>query len=117
MKTETIKVQIPDGWELVTEEVAEIKHWSYFIKNNGELIGVVYPRIELRKVEEWKQPDFLKPGWIAMDANGKWCWYGDEPSHHSNAWNVDDGGILYLGQINWTPPACDDWRKSKRRID
>ena len=111
MRQETIKVQIPDGWELVTEEI--VIHRGQ--REND--VSFAYPEIKLRKVEEWKQPDFLKPGWIAMDEDGSWWFYkNDEPRIHLHRWR-NNSRPNQIDDFNWTPPACNDWKKSKRRID
>jgi len=114
MRQETIKVQIPDGWELVTEEIRIGVGHAPCALAGGEV--AFYPKIAIRKVEEWKQPDFLKPGWIAMDEDGSWYWSVEEPIQNRSDWETS-GRNIYLAFTNWTPPACNDWKKSKRRIE
>jgi len=121
MKIVSIKVQIPDGWELACDEMRPPKKDEWYCFGNGDEPNRARNDFEsewvnVRKVEPWKQPEFLKPGWIAMDADGEWYWTGGEPRQCGDDWNAE-GGSIYLAFTNWTPPTCTDWKQSKRRIE
>lgn len=69
-------------------------------------------------VPDWTPPEFLKPGWVAMDANGSWNWHEAEPMQRSNYFEwTNSGRIMFLGLFNWSPPSCTDWTQSKHRIE
>lgn len=115
MKTATIKVQIPDGWELLEPDAVR----QHFTREVFPDLMNVYIPVQFGKVEEWKQPEFLKPGWIAMDEDGAWWWYEWEPvisSIRSTLWGSEHPKSN-LEFLKWTPPTCTDWKKSKRRIE
>lgn len=68
-------------------------------------------------VPNWTPPEFLKPGWVAMDANGAWRWHEKEPHPRQNYYEWDSAGAcVFLGHFIWTPPVCADWTQSKRRV-
>jgi hypothetical protein len=72
---------------------------------------------ETIKVNEvWTPPEWMKPGWISMNEDGSWYWSKNEPKQFHNNFAVI-GPHVCLDNINWTPPRCDDWRQSKRRIE
>jgi hypothetical protein len=124
MKEVSVKVQIPDGWEF--DELRLAKRGEKYLLLNGSIQVAQsddssffeVPKIIVRKIEPWKQPDFLKPGWIAMDEDGEWYWYIKEPFYSSdeNQWFSGDKVIL-MSEVNWTQPQCTDWKQSKRRIE
>jgi hypothetical protein len=126
MKTVSVKVKIPDGWELDCDELRLANRGEKYVLSDGTICtaqkddyGLLFvPKIIVRKIEPWKQPDFLKPGWIAMDENGEWYWYIKEPFYSSDEdqWFSGDNVIL-MSEVNWTPPKCTDWKQSKRRIE
>jgi len=112
-----VKFKISDGWELVdAEKVIEIEHPQWHV-NGSDVTHLV--RISCRKIEPWKQPEFLKPGWIAMNANGSWYWYEDVPVvvDSRSFWQGDGGRYCCLSGLNWTPPVCSDWLESRRKIN
>lgn len=66
----------------------------------------------------WKWPEWLTAPWIAMDRQGYWSCFGEEPHIDSlellwNGWQ--ETFLHYPGQFAFTPPPCTDWRESKRR--
>ena len=123
MAKQLVEIDILDGWEFV--RFGGVAEGEWFIDESDE-----YPRqatreiatlhIVIKKVVPWEPPAFLKPGWIAMDANGTWWWYeyeeGEEPTRGLCSWEFEGNNMDGLENFNWTPPQCDDWRKSKRRI-
>ena len=67
---------------------------------------------------KWTPQPWLKPGWIAQEQNGEWWWHADEPLIVCGSWE-NDVACLHLLQdaLDFTPPPCDDWKQSKRRIN
>lgn len=53
---------------------------------------------------------FMKEGWVAMDKNGEWYWYGEEIERDAQIWF---GGPDYvkIDDVFDIAPA-DDWTKS-----
>jgi hypothetical protein len=119
----TVKVEIPDGWELACDELRLPKAGEYYLTK--DLVMQAHydffscqKCVIVRRVEPWKQPDFLKPGWIAMDESGEWYWYTKEPfcSPDGNQW-FSGNSVILMSEVNWTPPQCSDWKQSKRIIE
>ena len=52
---------------------------------------------------EWAQ-------WAAMDADGEWWWYENEPEISHILWRHTNG-LLYCFNF----PPCTNWRESKRQ--
>jgi len=120
MQTVSVKVQIPDGWELACDEWRLPKAGEFYLAKDLVIeanYDLSQKHIIVRKIEPWKQPDFLNPGWIAMDENGDWFWFSNEPMLFSRCWDQCDCFIVELDCFNWTPPQCSDWKQSKRRIE
>ena len=120
----TITADVPDGYE-PTGEYRKPKAGEYInfsgIRHvtDGHLYGNDY--VILRPV--WKWPEFVKPGcWIAMDKNGNWAFYDEEPHitlNGGNEWLPRGAAFVMAGEVanffNFTPPPCTDWKLSKRQ--
>lgn len=56
----------------------------------------------------------LKSGWVAMDANGRWCWFSQKP-------NVDDRGWLWVGMVRFLDPfnikRVRKWKDSLIKVE
>lgn len=63
---------------------------------------------------------FMKNGWVAMDKNENWCWFGHKPVIHFgdiNKWlraDINDNWC-YIESFNITPVS--DWTKSLIKIE
>jgi hypothetical protein len=60
---------------------------------------------------------FMKPGWVAMDEDGSWCWYEKEPYIESSI----VGGYWQSNACEWIPACFDiapanDWTKSLIKV-
>lgn len=55
------------------------------------------------KAPEWAQ-------WAAMDCDGEWWWYENEPEISHILWRRTNG-LLYCFNF----PPCTNWRESKRQ--
>lgn len=55
------------------------------------------------KAPEWAQ-------WAAMDADGEWWWYENEPEISHILWRHTNG-LLYCFNF----PPCTNWKESKRQ--
>lgn len=117
MPTVSVKVQIPDGWELACDEMRCPKNGEWFLSHSGdpEQANIDFFNSRFPILRKWKQPEFLKPGWIAKDSNGLWYWFQNKPSLGSMQWE-SDFSACNLAAFKWTPPACD-WKQSKRMIE
>ena len=56
----------------------------------------------------------MRPGWVAMDANGLWFWYSKNPTRLTHNFNIKDGEIYKMLIFSIEP--VDDWKKSKRKV-
>ncbi len=58
----------------------------------------------------------LRPGHVAMDANGIWWWYEDEPIVDGNGWaqcdDLDLGELFCLNSAFKIAPFEGDWKNS-----
>ena len=55
----------------------------------------------------------FKPGFIAMDKNGKWNWYNKEPKLIDNCWLSQSGkgsNVINLDCFNFK--TYEDWKES-----
>lgn len=54
---------------------------------------------------DWKDaPEWAR--WLAMDANGFWWWYEEEPVASGKAWKPSDSGDCTRA---FTKPTKEDW--------
>lgn len=113
----TIEVDVPDGWEVVGYRKAQRdEHFAM----NGAVWQSVGETVEQHPiiVKAWQWPDWLK-GWIAMDEDGSWFWFENEPRQMNTGWGHEGGEYYRFGVVTdlagITPPPCTDWRQSKRR--
>lgn len=57
----------------------------------------------------------IRPGWVAMDKDGSWCWFCDKPI-------LDKKHKIWRGSQPWGWLSCydispvDDWTQSLRRV-
>lgn len=56
----------------------------------------------------------MRPGWVAMDKDGKWYWYEKSPEEELSYFNARYGSFALLKMFNISP--VDDWRKSLRKV-
>ena len=122
MKCE-IEVELPEDIAAMYEPVA-FRQWrsgdsflnSCNIVETAGDDGSAY-RLILR--EKWTPPTWLKAGWIAKDYNGAWFWYPTEPQLSMDEKMWCSRGAIHIdpNAFNFTPPSCDDFRQSKRRIN
>jgi hypothetical protein len=56
------------------------------------------------KKPSWKYAPFWAK-WLAMDADGVWCWYEFKPDAISKKWDIsEDGGVYAVAS-----DECSDW--------
>lgn len=120
-QTVTIEVDVPEGWEFDRFDMPKAgEHW---IDGAGMLhcAGFNYADTACVIVKKaWQWPAWLKAEWVAMDKDGEWWAYSNEPfCGKLPHWeNVDGGENACVSQLfSFTPPPCPctDWRQSKRR--
>ena len=86
------------------------------ILSGGDGHSTRSPRLIVRR--KWTPQPWLKPGWIAQEQNGEWFWHSDEPKIVDGEWHNDVAFLRLLQDaLDFTPPPCDDWKQSKRRIN
>jgi len=65
--------------------------------------------------EKWQWPEWLRASAVAMDGDGTWWAYSHIPrcNEVDNEW-IGSQFIVRLDAflMYWTPPVCEDWRKS-----
>lgn len=106
-----IVIPLPDGWELDCDtsdfrlQLSESKDRAW------------YPAISVRIRPVWQWPPWLKAKWIAMDGQGKWHGFGDQPAiqEAQKTWWGFPSFEIVSTMIDFTPPPCADWKTSKRR--
>lgn len=121
----TIEVDIPDGYEATGEfrlpdESREcwLSNFSAVCEPHGGRATVHGPRLILRK--KWQWPDWLKAPWIAMDKNGEWYAYKEQPDLMDGFVTWQSSGpashtLIDSGMFDFTPPECTDWKQSLRK--
>lgn len=70
-------------------------------------------------LEIYEATVYIKPGWVAMDKNGRWCWYKHKP--HTN----ESKGMWLRDEIEhpWCDLGCldiapvEDWTQSLIKIE
>lgn len=60
----------------------------------------------------------LKSGWVAMDEDGTWCWFSEEPSKGTTMW-LWEGDSMYstLEKVFSIRPFDGDWKDSLIKIE
>ena len=108
---------VPDGYEPVRFGMPNIGE-QYFANGDIAVATVsLSPRLIVRKT--WQPPAWLKPGWIAMDANGDWWWTASRPNFLQGSWiESNDEGMFGLcpPYVDFAPPPCTDPSQSLREI-
>lgn len=119
MPKQTVEVPVPEGWLIAAYRVPlEGEHYLH----DGEAVEALtdFTDDRLVLVADWRWPSWLKAGWIAMDKDGQWYAYNDEPVIDDAAeyWFADaDYGeaLIDPDMFRFDPPTCDDWRTSLRQ--
>lgn len=120
MATVSVKVNIPDGWELACETMRQVRKYEWYL-DNYEVKQWTYgfPIVDLRVIlrQAWQWPAWLRPEIvsIAMNKNSRWWGYSDvcqcdevgEWRTESQPWRLDPLNLSML-------PHVDDWRQSRR---
>ena len=104
IQTISINVDVPPG--------KEISHISEVVPLSGEPVT----ELIINFVDVWNWPDWLT-GWIAMDTDGEWHWFQEEPVIVDEGWNAQHNFGFSCRQLwpNLQMPSNNrDWRLSKR---
>ena len=86
--------------ENLKDEVRELRRELDEIKKQ---LTPAEPPIPWQLAPDWAQ-------WAAMDADGEWWWYENEPEISHILWRHTNG-LLYCFNF----PPCTNWRESKRQ--
>ncbi len=63
----------------------------------------------------WTPPDWIRAGWIAMDADGKWRWYEQQPTL-GDMWWINSAEAGSRSTVCIDGPPCKDWKTSLRKV-
>ena len=119
MKVE-IEAEIPKGFE-PTGEYRTVESGDLFLAFSGE-VGFWNPTIRsdsrfilLRRT--WYWPEWLTCEWLAMDSDGGWYGYDEEPILYGcdKTWGAESFCEVRFDFLACDAPPCDDWKKSKMR--
>lgn len=116
-QTITTEIDIPDGYEFVRIDADKgaCNHTPPCKRLHAEVI--------IRPV--WQPPSWMRPGWIVKTTHGDMWWWSETEPYLSGTptshWSTEgDCCLIYRDGFptvaDFTPPPCDDARKSKRRI-
>lgn len=108
-----------DEWEVVRVGFAKKGEMCMTVKGD-EVWEAVCDHDDYRLVvrRKWQWPEWIKDGvWIAMDKDGKWYLYAEEPRRDESMWLGPDASRLeHL--CDFTPPPVVDWRHSRmQKVD
>lgn len=117
-----LEIDVPEGYEVV----------RYGLPKEGEVYLAacrkkpkitkafrdyeVANKIILQPIWEW--PAWLKAPWIAMDEDGMWWGYQEEPQVVKDSWESRLNWYFNLNAewaTDFTPPPYTDWTKSLRK--
>ena len=117
----SVKVEIPDGWELACDRlrraefgehvigVGTVEKWTAPYQSDREYVIV-------RKVWQW--PEWLKAAAIVQSSSDSWYACKEIPQRSDTArcgWDLFHyWSLLDPKLIDFTPPSCVDWRDSLR---
>lgn len=119
MPTVSVKVEIPEGYELACDTLRIVSRGEEFVQPDGELGRWIYgdvsgcPYLIVRPAWQW--PEWLKCRYIVYTIRGKWLATNFLPRLHNSAWHAD-GVFVELSPaiLDFTTPPCDDFRESLR---
>lgn len=60
----------------------------------------------------------LKSGWVAMDDDGTWCWFSEEPYKVTKSWwPEEDTTYFILAKVFNIAPFDGDWKDSLIKVE
>ena len=60
----------------------------------------------------------LKTGWAAMDEDGTWCWFSEEPSALIHSWLWEEDSMYFiLSKVFEIAPFDGDWQDSLIKVE
>lgn len=57
---------------------------------------------------------FMKPGWVACDQHGTWCWFSTKPTRELRYWDTR-GEYCEISHVFSIAPS-KDWKNSLIRV-
>lgn len=120
----SLTITIPDGWELDDPEMRPPLSGEHYLDSCGHVQQATHNwnhrcRPILRRCAVWSDwPEWITAEWVAMDADGEWCLYKDEPeANEIDDWWTSDGEFVLANRqlLEIAFPTCNDWRQSKFR--
>ena len=118
----SVKVEIPDGWELADESMRSPKfHEHYISAISGNVLvsraAADRPRVIVRR--DWEGPLWRLARWIAMDKAGSWQAFPNimPTIPVGTFWSAIDmarPSFLAPDCLAFDPPPCANWRNSLR---
>ena len=60
----------------------------------------------------------LKSGYVAMDEDGTWCWFSEEPSILIDSWFWEEDSMYFiLAKVFNIAPFDGDWKDSIIKVE
>ena len=108
----TIQVKVPDGTDIsgYDAEFRIPQSGDEYLNLETGIIETAAHNHQLHNIvltPKWKPPEWLKPGFLFMDLNGKWWWTNNKPGDriHSGAWH--NGKMINLSLTNFQGPDVE----------
>lgn len=120
MPVVSVKVTIPEGYELAFDAMRPPREGELFVNSNGSVDMAGYDHVGIGNVilrHAFKWPSWLKAAAIAKDRGGEWYAYSDVPELDGSMWSSDDGDEVSLdGWLDWIQLVLPDvpWEESLR---
>jgi hypothetical protein len=124
MGKQNLEIDVPEGWRIAGYRTP--LEGEYYL-HDGEAVEAIVDFTDDRivLVADWRWPNWLKAGWIAMNKDGQWVAFNFRPfcGDMYERWGevIDTTGELVGGQMldpdmfRFDPPPCDDWKQSLRQ--
>jgi hypothetical protein len=117
LQTFPVTVSIPEGYE-ATGEFRLAKDGEWYLSREGRVeMGFTVVAVFILRAP-YQFPDWVKPGtWLVQDSGGALYLSPEEPHLSEFGWQWRGKPVYGIPTkvMDFTPPACTDWRTSKRQ--
>lgn len=112
---QSCEIEIPGGWEF--ERFDKPKDGEHVLHRDRVLQAAHdWDSYAVILKPAWQWPFWLKANWLAMDEDGTWTAFMDEPKiEDDEMWGGDEYYEVKEDFLDCVLPVCHDWRQSKRR--
>lgn len=122
----SVKVNIPEGYELACDHVRKPLKGEMFVSTDNDNATPQVAQWDYKYASciiirrAWQWPEKLNAAAIVQCSNALWFACESVPEREGSFWS---GGGSWLnlnhaadkfGILDFTPPPCDDWRESLR---